>query len=679
MTPSGREPDAGPECPEKAWKEATTMSTPAPEHRTEPPLRVLKRHLPSAAIAFAALWLVVSLAALALPVKYSAGATVQVYPVAGGQAANATNVTPVNVTTEARTASSEGVLQAAATALGGADVDALRRGIQVDAPDGSQNLVIVGTAGSAETAAARANAVAQAYLAARGEMAGSIVRAADGKLSSLIDAWKRDPNLKTRIGELELSRAQLAQVNTLPGALVDPATASGATSSGRAVWGIAAGFVLGLLGAAAAVMWRERTSKISYDAARVAAATGRRVLDWDGDAEGVRRLLLGTQSGGTWTVTGDALASRRFAEALAEGLRERGELVERLDVSDAAELDAGGAGRRLARAAARGGLVVSVDPELGFSRFVRLSQRARPVLVVSKRSRLDVVKAAAGDLAEVGGSSIVFARPGALKGAAPEQEFASAAERALAFERAAREARETPEKHHGKPTLPAPAPGHGAHTAPAASTTSGAAGPAATLQSKPRPESTSAFPSEPVAEPVSEAEAEFASEAVEPEPAPAPSSPATSDAPDAWASAAPADDAAGDGKERARDASTHAAAANAGPEAAQEAPADPVTAGSSAATPSAAPKPGPRGNGSAPAPAPQATAEPSAPRGSDAEDERELVVALSVSRQAGGTAAAAVEPEPQPAEERPKPRAPRTPRAPRGGQPAREQRGGERA
>ena len=663
------------------------MSTPAPEHRTEPPLRAVRRHLPSAVIAFAALWILVSLAAFALPVKYSATATVQVYPVAGGQAANATNVSPVNVSTEARAASSDTVLQAAAGWLGGIDVAVLRSSIEVDAPDGSQNLVVVGTAGSAAAAADRANAVARAYLAARGEMANSVVLAADTKLKALINGWKADPSLKSRVGELELSRAALAQVNTVPGVLVDPAAAAGATATGRAVWGVAAGFVLGLLGAAAVVMWREKSSRLSYDAARVAARTGHRVLDWDGDAEGVRRLLLGVEPGAAWSVTGDAVASRRFAEALAEGLRERGELVEQVHVSDAGEVDAGAAGRRLLRAAARGGLVASVDPELGFSRFVRLSQRTQPVLVVTKRSRIDVVRAAVGDLD--GAGSVVFARPSALQVTERETEFASAAERALAFERAARAARALPSKSSAPvaeqvsvapeaPTATAstrsarPAGSHGTHAAVVTETSPVAAqalaADAETIRSEDRERTEAAVQAALAA--VAEAAARSADRSSLPElPDPAEPTAETAGEPAESVHAEPEDTGSEVEQGEALEGSSPEAGADKPDEATevsdepQPAPNDQASAEREAAPaverakaqpkPSAAPKPGPRGPRKAPVAARKAPAAKAAQPARGADAERELMVALSVSSPAAAAAAAASqESEPAAADER---------------------------
>jgi hypothetical protein len=453
------------------------MSTPELEQRNEPPLRVLRRHWAAAAIAFVAIWLAVSALALVLPVTFSVSATVQVYPVAGGQSANPTNVAPVNISTEARVASSDPVLSAAAKSLGGIDVATLRGSIEVEAPDGSQNLLVAGTAGSAEEATARANAVARAYLEVRGEMASALVDAADANLAGLITTWSKDPALRSRVAELELTRAELGQVNTVPGVLIDPAVAGRATATGRAIWGVAAGGVLGLLGAVAVVLWRERTSRLASDAGRVAAKTGRRVLDWDGDAEGVRRVLLGLGDGRSFAVTGDVVASRRFAAALAAALRERGDVVTEASVDRADELDAGRTERALLRASAGATLVATVDPALGFSRFVRLSRRSRVILVVSRRSRIEALRSALADLAGRDGVCIVFARASLARASRPEPGYRNAADRALAFELAANEAhgsQGTPEAeaveppaHGGQGTVEAEAVEPPAHGAPA--------------------------------------------------------------------------------------------------------------------------------------------------------------------------------------------------------------------
>ncbi|MDR2255417.1 MAG: hypothetical protein LBE25_05405 [Arthrobacter sp.] len=444
------------------------MSTPELEQRNEPPLRVLRRHWVAAAIAFVAIWLAVSALALALPVTFSVSATVQVYPVAGGQSANPTNVAPVNISTEARVASSDPVLSAAATSLGGIDVATLRGSIEVEAPDGSQNLLVAGTAGSAEEATARANAVARAYLEVRGEMASALVDAADANLAGLITSWSKDPALRSRVAELELSRAELGQVNTVPGVLIDPAVAGRATATGRAIWGIAAGGVLGLLGAVAVVLWRERTSRLASDAGRVAAKTGRRVLDWDGDAEGVRRVLLGLGDGRSFAVTGDVVASQRFAAALAAALRERGDVVTEASVDRADEVDAGRTERALLRASAGATLVATADPALGFSRFVRLSRRSRVVLVVSRRSRIEALRSALADLAGRDGVCVVFARASLARASRPEPGYRNAADRALAFELAANEANEV----HGSQGTAEPEavepPAHASQGAPGA-------------------------------------------------------------------------------------------------------------------------------------------------------------------------------------------------------------------
>lgn len=227
----------------------------------------------------AAVFLLIVAAVLARPRQAEAAATVQVYPVAGGQVASATMVTPVNIDTEARTATSTMVLQAASAALGGQpDAAALARTVRAEGPERGQYLVITARTPDPETAAQRANAVAAAYLHHRRAQAQSLAEAA-------VQRRERGP------------QEHVPELNVLPGQVVDVAVPPDHPAWPGLLTAGAAGLLpAGAAGWAAAALAERRAPRLQ-DPARWAQLRGAAVLRWKGDDDGAARSVLGAGAG----------------------------------------------------------------------------------------------------------------------------------------------------------------------------------------------------------------------------------------------------------------------------------------------------------------------------------------------------------------------------------------------
>lgn len=378
-----------------------------------PMVRTVRRHARLALVVGLALFVVTAVAVLAYPVKSEATATVQLYPVAGGP--TTTSPVPVNVSTEARAGSSEVVLTQASALLGGSpDAAELSRQLEVDAPDGSQNLMFTVQSSSGEASAERANAVARAYLAHSKERAAGIVKAGTDRLSALINKAKADPNLSKDVAQLELALAEQQQLNVEPGQLVDPAQASKRSWLPTVIVALFAGLALGLIAGIAVALLRDRLAKNAIDAGRLAAVTGHAVLSWDGGQEGVRRLMdrmARTRPGVSATIlTGDAAAARQLLQAMSQVETERQRQPDAAVIDAPTSIDTGRAAEELLAASESTPLLRLVAPELGISRFVRLSDAAVPVLVADAKTPLaDFLEAVDQIAATRHGVEIVFA------------------------------------------------------------------------------------------------------------------------------------------------------------------------------------------------------------------------------------------------------------------------------
>lgn len=424
-----------------------------------PMVRTVRRHARLALVVGLALFVVTAVAVLAYPVKSEATATVQLYPVAGGP--TTTSPVPVNVSTEARAGSSEVVLTQASALLGGSpDAAELSRQLEVDAPDGSQNLMFTVQSSSGEASAERANAVARAYLAHSKERAAGIVKAGTDRLSALINKAKADPNLSKDVAQLELALAEQQQLNVEPGQLVDPAQASKRSWLPTVIVALFAGLALGLIAGIAVALLRDRLAKNAIDAGRLAAVTGHAVLSWDGGQEGVRRLMdrmARTRPGVSATIlTGDAAAARQLLQAMSQVETERQRQPDAAVIDAPTSIDTGRATEELLAASESTPLLRLVAPELGISRFVRLSDAAVPVLVADAKTPLaDFLEAVDQIAATRHGVEIVFA-----------EKFAP---RAVAQTPASQTPVATAQAPTGAPVVPAePADTQPADTQPAA-------------------------------------------------------------------------------------------------------------------------------------------------------------------------------------------------------------------
>lgn len=367
------------------------MTTTAQDRTTAigPMLQSVRRHARLALIVALVVFVVTAVAVMAYPVKSKATATVQLYPIAGGLSTT-TNV-PVNVSTEARAGSSDVVLNKASERLGGSpSAGELSRQLEVAAPDGSQNLMFTVQGASGTKSAERANAVAQAYLDHTKERAEGIVKAGSDRLSALIAKSKSNPELAKNVAQLELALAEQQQVNVDPGQLVDPAQASARSWMPTVVVAVFAGLFLGLMAGFAMVLLRDRMAKNAIDAGRLAAVSGHEVLDWDGDMEGVRRLmdrLARTRPGvPAVIITGSPLAAQSLLQSMASVENERQRNPDVAVIDAAQVIDTGQATAQLLEAVETTSVLRQVSPELGMSRFVRLADVAVPVLVADAQT-----------------------------------------------------------------------------------------------------------------------------------------------------------------------------------------------------------------------------------------------------------------------------------------------------
>jgi hypothetical protein len=239
---------------------------------------------------------------LGIGTEVTARATVQVYPVAGGQVSSATAVAPVNIDTEARTVTSTVVLEAASVSLGGTPgPDALAASVAAHGPGRGQYLEIAASAPTPGRAVERANAVASAYLEHRRAQAKGLADAAAQRLDSLVRAWEADRTELASAGdgahreEADLTRLRLQQLNVVPGQIVDVATADAVSAPPRAALGLGIGLVPSLLAGYAAAAWAERRARTLGSGPGWARLRGAPVLAWDGQPDGAARAVTGVR------------------------------------------------------------------------------------------------------------------------------------------------------------------------------------------------------------------------------------------------------------------------------------------------------------------------------------------------------------------------------------------------
>ncbi|MEX5294615.1 hypothetical protein QYM41_04945 [Kocuria sp. CPCC 205268] len=281
----------------------TRPRRPEPADPTPPWRRVLRRW-PT----IVSTWLVVLAAALVAgllwPPTYQATASMTVTPSAVNPLTGDSGVEEVEMQTEMATMASQRITLRAAALLQDVPVedadpalaeDLLER-LSTAAPDDTQVLRVTVTADDPNQAAERANALATAYLADRGE---DVQTTADDTLQRVdrsIAALERSDDDSSTLRQLREQRTALSLIAPTPGRVISEATPPQEPSSAGLLLFVTGGLVGGLVLGALAGALRERADRSVRRPDRLADATGSPVVvlssedDEDGALELLRRL-----------------------------------------------------------------------------------------------------------------------------------------------------------------------------------------------------------------------------------------------------------------------------------------------------------------------------------------------------------------------------------------------------
>lgn len=224
-------------------------------------------------------------ASLSVAPKYSASATLVVSPMPDQRGGG---VGEVNIRTEREVLRSREVARRAARTLG-VDLTAssdLLTATDVAAPSGSQVLEVTVTALSGREAAASADALAQAYLAFRGEGAASgaqrYIAVIDRQIADLEAQEPLTESASTRVAALAKERQTLELVGSDPGRIIGYATVPTGPSSPPQYVFVLAGLVGGMLAGCFAALVRERTDRLVRSPDRLRAVTSEDVIVAEG-------------------------------------------------------------------------------------------------------------------------------------------------------------------------------------------------------------------------------------------------------------------------------------------------------------------------------------------------------------------------------------------------------------
>ena len=239
--------------------------------------RVLRRWPTVLLTALIVLALVV-LASFLAPRSYTATASVSVAPIPSASNVGGSSAQDADMPTEIATATSRVVAERAAADLGD-DPDLvadLLENTEVGSPSQSSVLRINVTANSADSAAQRANALANAYLADRSDTAEARARdAADSLQESLGDMDSQDPSRSS----LEQTLIELRSTSPWPGRIISsavpPAASTGPGIGAALLAGALGGLMLGLV----AALIRDRIAPSVGYADRVEDRTGIATVD----------------------------------------------------------------------------------------------------------------------------------------------------------------------------------------------------------------------------------------------------------------------------------------------------------------------------------------------------------------------------------------------------------------
>lgn len=233
-----------------------------------------------------ALTVLAVLVCLLLPRSCTATASVSISPIATTSSLGGTPAKDVDMPTEIATATSRVVAERAAQDLSSENrpelVSELLRTVEVSTPSRSSVLRISVTAGAAETAQQRANALAEAYLADRTQTAEARVKDAVNTLQdSLGNIDADDPARES----LERARVELEAASLWSGRIISSAIAPAETTAPglgtAALAGALGGLMIGLL---AALIHDRAASRVGY-ADRLEDRTGIPTVNATGASE----------------------------------------------------------------------------------------------------------------------------------------------------------------------------------------------------------------------------------------------------------------------------------------------------------------------------------------------------------------------------------------------------------
>ncbi|MEX5306134.1 hypothetical protein RF644_10310 [Kocuria sp. CPCC 205258] len=254
-------------------------------------------------------WLLVLATAVTIglmwPSAYQATASLTVTPAAVNPLAGGSSVEEVQIHTEEATLSSRRVAARAAALLQDVEPDQadpvlvqeLLDSTETATPSQTDVIRVTATADNADEAAARANALAQAYLDDRAESVTAAAEEAKERLDDSIAALQEDDSESFALRELRAQRAGLSLVAPTPGQVISPAVAPDSSFSAGLLVFTTGGLVGGLLLGLVAGGLRERLDRRVRSAERLAQATSHPVAvlrseeDEDGALEVLRMLV----------------------------------------------------------------------------------------------------------------------------------------------------------------------------------------------------------------------------------------------------------------------------------------------------------------------------------------------------------------------------------------------------
>lgn len=250
-------------------------------------------------------WLVVAAlavtAGLLWPPSYQATASLAVTPAAVNPLTGEAGNEEIEMHTEAATLSSQQVALRAAAALedvpfAEADpqlAEELIESADVEAPSQSQVLRVSVTGTDPQQVAARANALADAYLEDRAETVTASAAAAVERLDDSIAALERDDDQDSAVDQLREQRTAASLIAPTPGRIISAAVAPEDPSSAGLLLFTAGGIVGGLVLGVLAGLLRERSDRSVRRADRLAEAGASAVVSLrsEDDEDGALELL----------------------------------------------------------------------------------------------------------------------------------------------------------------------------------------------------------------------------------------------------------------------------------------------------------------------------------------------------------------------------------------------------